>query len=188
MALDIGRCFNEAMDIYKKNVLMLVVSALVFQVLVLLSLTICAGPLFGGFCIMMLNAMRKDTKTIDMKDMFSLFGRFLPLMGLFYLQALATALGFVLLVIPGLIVATMWIYAMFVAADKNKGPVEAMKTSWNVVKPNFWMNFALMVLYLAVSIVPSQIPFVGFILSFFIMPFAMLMIASSYQQQFADVK
>ena len=43
--MDIGRCMNEALDVYKRNLAQLVVAAFLYQLLSILSLSILTGPL-----------------------------------------------------------------------------------------------------------------------------------------------
>lgn len=50
--MDVGRCFNEAIEVYKKNLVPLVLGAFLFEVLSFLSLTILIGPLAGGWSLM----------------------------------------------------------------------------------------------------------------------------------------
>src|SRR5712691_2569210 len=54
--LDIGRCFNEAIEGYKKNFLPLFLAAILFDVLSVLTLFVLSGPLAGGICLMTLKA------------------------------------------------------------------------------------------------------------------------------------
>jgi len=188
-ALDIGRCFNDAAAVYKVNILMLVLSALLLQVLSILSLLLIflpLGALIGGYNIMVLNAMRRQDKKIEMADMFTMFKRFWPLCGLFFLQTLLVMLGFVLLIIPGLLVSTMWLFTFYIAVDKNMGVKDSLKASWDMVKQKgFWMNFALLIIYMVIVIIPAQIPLIGLILNLFVVPFASLLLASAYIQQSA---
>ena len=184
--LDIGKCFNDAIAVYKVNFLMLVVSALLFQVISLVTLLIFACPIYGGYCVMLLKAMRKEDKKIELNDMFSMLKRFWPLVGLFFLQGLAIFAGFMLLIIPGIILTTMWLYSYLVMVDKNKNIMESLKDSWVIVKTKgFWMNLVLCIIYLTISGVTAQIPLVGWLINLLAIPFAILLIVSAYTQQFA---
>jgi hypothetical protein len=79
--MNIGRCFNEALDVYTKNFWPLVLGALLFEVMFLLSLTILAGPLIGGWSLMTINALRRPDKRVELGDMFRTFDRFFTLPG-----------------------------------------------------------------------------------------------------------
>ncbi|MDD5504198.1 MAG: hypothetical protein PHV77_02650 [Candidatus Omnitrophica bacterium] len=182
--LDIKRCFIEAFSVYKVNIPMLLLTTLVFQLISLFTLLIMSGPLFGGYCYMVLNAMRSPDKKIEFNDIFKTLNRFWPLFGLFFLQGFAIFAGFLLLIIPGILLMTMWLYSYFMAVDKGYGPVDSLKASWNMVKGNgFWINLALAVIYIVINGLAGQIPFVGLIISLFVVPFGALLITSAYIQQ-----
>ncbi|MDQ3438869.1 MAG: hypothetical protein M3478_00805, partial [Planctomycetota bacterium] len=57
-ALDLGRCLNDAMEVYRKNVLTFILAVILFDLLSIGSLLVLAGPLMGGMILMSLNAMR----------------------------------------------------------------------------------------------------------------------------------
>ena len=182
--LDIGKCFNDALEVYKVNILMLLLSTLIFQVISLFTLLILSGPLFGGYCLMALNAMRKADKKIELNDMFKMLNKFWPLLGLFFLQGIAIFAGLLLLIIPGILLMTMWLYSYFIMVDKNKGVMESLKASWNLVKEKgLWINLALAVIYVVLNGVSGQIPYVGWLLNLFMVPFGVLLIVSAYMQQ-----
>jgi hypothetical protein len=184
--LDIGKCFNDALEVYKVNILMLLLSALIFQVISLFTLLILSGPLFGGYCLMALSAMRKADKKIELNDMFKMLNKFWPLLGLFFLQGIAIFAGLLLLIVPGILLMTMWLYTYFMMIDKNTGVMDSLKASWNLVKEKgLWINLALAVIYVVLSGVSGQIPYVGWLLNLFMVPFGILLIASAYMQQTA---
>lgn len=79
--MDIGRCVNDAIDVYKKNWLVLVLAALILDVLILVTVLILAGPLSGGVAKMSLNALRREDKSVDLGDLFGCFNRFFGLLG-----------------------------------------------------------------------------------------------------------
>jgi len=182
--LDIGKCFIDAWEVYKVNILMLLLSALIFQVISLFTLLILSGPLFGGYCFMTMNAMRKADKKIELNDMFKMMGKFWPLIGLFFLQGIAVFGGLLLLIIPGVLLMTMWLYSYFVMADKNTGVMDSLKASWNLVKDKgLWINLSLAIIYLLLSGLSGQIPFVGWLINLIMIPFGILLITSAYLQQ-----
>ena len=187
--LNISKCFTDALEVYKVNILMLLLSVLIFQVISLFTLLILAGPLFGGYCLMTMNAMRREDKKIELNDMFKMFTRFWPLVGLFFLQGLAVFTGFLLLIIPGIILMTMWLYTYFFMIDQEKGVIDSLKASWKLVTDKgFWMNLALAAIYILLSSLAGQIPVIGWLVSFFVVPFAILLITSGYLQQIPKVE
>jgi hypothetical protein len=182
--LDIGTCFSQAWDTYKANILMLLLATLIFQMISLFTLLILSGPLFGGYCLMIISAMRKAEKKIELNDMFKMMNKFGPLLGLFFLQGLAIFAGLIFLIVPGILLMTMWLYSYFMMIDKNTGVVDSLRASWNLVKgKGFWMNLTLAVIYILINGVSGQIPYVGWLLNLFMVPFGVLLIASAYMQQ-----
>ena len=182
--LDIGKCFTDAWEVYRVNILMLLLSALIFQVISLFTILILSGPLFGGYCLMTMNAMRKADKKIELNDMFKMLGKFWPLLGLFFLQGIAIFAGLLLLIVPGILLMTMWLYTYFMMVDKNKGVMDSLKASWNLVKDKgLWINLALAIIYLVLGGISGQIPYVGWLINMFMVPFGILLITSAYLQQ-----
>jgi hypothetical protein len=92
-ALDIGRCFNDAVAAYKKNFLALFLAAIIFDFLAALTLLVLAGPLLGGICLMTLKSLRREDKALELGDLFGAFGRFGTLVGLFFLTGLLSLAG-----------------------------------------------------------------------------------------------
>jgi len=187
--LDISKCFTDALEVYKVNILMLLLSVLIFQLISLFTLLVLAGPLFGGYCLMTMNAMRREDKKIELNDMFKMFTKFGPLVGLFFLQGLGVFTGFILLIIPGIILMTMWLYTYFFMVDQDKGVIDSLKASWKLVTDRgFWINLALAAIYILLSSLSGQIPVIGWLVSLFVVPFAILMITSGYLQQISKIE
>jgi hypothetical protein len=187
MLPDIGRCFNDAIEVYKQNVLILALAAFLSTIIIIFTLLILAAPISGGYIYMLLKAMRRPDKKVELSDMFSMFKMFWPLFGLFLLQTLLTLAGFILLIIPGIFLSTVWMFSMLVMVDKNTSIKPSLKISWDTVMKNgFWLNFALGVICIAINMITSYIPFVGLIATFFISPFASLLLVSAYTQQVGE--
>ena len=57
------------------------------------------------------------------------------------IQGIIVLVGFILLIIPGIILAVRLQYASYLIVDKNLGPIEAIKTSWKITRGNTWNLF-----------------------------------------------
>ena len=182
--MDIGRCFNEALDVYKRNLWQLVLGALLFEVLSLVSLTILIGPLAGGWALMAVNALRRPDRRVELGDMFRAFNRFFTLAGMFYLTMLPILLGMVLFVVPGLLLMTLWLFAFFLIVDRQEGVFSSLAISQKLVTRSGFGNYLLLVIIVfAISLAPSAIPYVGSVLGWFLLPIAWLIEASAYLQE-----
>src|SRR5437868_4327379 len=123
--LDIGRCLNESLAVYQKNIFILVLAAVIFHGLSLVSLTVLTGPVWGGIYVMTIAALTSPDKKIDINLMFSQFGRFGPLLGLFLLTVIPTLFGFALLIVPGVLLMTLWMYSFPLLIERNMSITQA---------------------------------------------------------------
>ena len=179
--LDIADCFEQAIDIYKKNFILLIVASAVVQLLIICSVLILAGPLAGGFFYMLLNAYRRDDKTVQVGDIFRMMHKFWPLFLLMLIEIILVLLGLVLLVIPVFIVNCFLLYTQLSMIDKDLGVRDSLKKSYSIViEKGFGVHLLLSIITLALAIGPSFIPYVGWIVGIVSAPLASLMITSSY--------
>ncbi len=182
--MDIGQCVNQALEVYKRNLGQLVLAAIVTEVLILVSLTILAGPLIGGWSVLTVAALRREDRRVDFGDLFRGFDRFFSCMGLFYFTFLAVAVGLVFLIVPGMWLMTVWFFTFFLLMDRGQGVFESLGTSTQIVqRSGFWNYFVLLILVLAISFAPSLIPVAGVVIGWFLMPLAWLIEAAAYVQE-----
>ena len=52
-----------------------------------------------------------------------------------------TTIGFVLVIVPGIIIAMMLFFTQMIVVDRHLGPVDAMKESMRITKGHRWMLF-----------------------------------------------
>ena len=109
---------------------------------------------------------------------------FFPLLAFGILAALATFLGFLLLILPGLLVVAFLIFAtiymMPLMTDKNMGLFDAVKESWNMaVRKPYSDQIILMVLYLVIMSVGGSIP----LALVFAQPLATFFMISVYEER-----
>ena len=57
------------------------------------------------------------------------------------IQGIIVLAGFILLIIPGVILAVRLQYVTYLIIDKNLGPIEAIKKSWNITRGHAWNLF-----------------------------------------------
>ncbi|MCF7873069.1 MAG: hypothetical protein K9L80_02575 [Candidatus Omnitrophica bacterium] len=183
-SLNIEKCFKDALEIYKQHWQMLVVLNIVLGLLIFATLGIMAGPLVAGYNFVLIELLRKKKERVEISDLFKFFDKFWQLVGLFFLQLIIILGGTILLIIPGIVFSIMLLYVFYLAADKGLSSQEAIKRSWEIVSTKgFWPNFAIAVLGGIIMMLVQMIPFLGYILGFFISPFTVLLIASAYIQQ-----
>jgi len=179
--ISIGRCFDDALAVYQRNFLALFLAAILVDILTALTLLILAGPLFGGVCLMTMRGLRGER--VRLGELFGAFHQFWPLLGLFFLTFIAILAGLVFLIMPGLILATLWLYPFYLVVDKQMGVFESLGESTRlVVNGGFWRHFGLVALGLALAIGPEFIPVVGIVIGLLLSPLGWLIVASAYIQ------
>jgi hypothetical protein len=74
------------------------------------------------------------------------FGRLLPIIGLSICVSVAVALGFLLLVVPGVMMLVMWYVATPACIVEGLGPIASMRRSSALTKGHGWAVFGMMML------------------------------------------
>ena len=100
-------------------------------------------PLIFGLYYMCVQVMKG--KTIKFTDVFKGFDYFFRSWGLILLSLLAISVGLIFLIIPGLILIILFQYAIAVAIIENKGPIEALRRSYQIGKENFIFSIVLLI-------------------------------------------
>lgn len=102
---------------------------------------ILGGPIRAGYCKYNINLLNGEGK---FEDVFSRFDIFLKALLTKILVAVIISIGFVLLIIPG-ILATYGLQMTFyiLAENPEMDPFDAVKASWNMMKGNKWKLFCL---------------------------------------------
>ena len=81
------------------------------------------------------------------------FSRFFSLLGISILVGFGVAIGFMLLIVPGIILALRWAVAVPACVVENKGPLESMRRSAELTKGHRWKIFGIWVLIAIVAVV-----------------------------------
>ena len=100
---------------------------------------------------------------------------------------LLIGIGFVFLIIPGLILMTIWAYALVLVADKGSGIGEAMSESSALAKrPGYLMTFVTLlvggIVVGVISALLNMIPVIGQIISLFIGVYMVAYLVAMYFQ------
>jgi uncharacterized membrane protein len=85
----------------------------------------------------------KEPKILDLFSQYRLFFRFLFAS---ILKSLICLFGFILLIIPGIILSIRLSFFDYLIVDKNSKIIESLKKSWEITKGNVWNLFLLYIL------------------------------------------
>ncbi|MBM6859007.1 DUF975 family protein, partial [Clostridium saudiense] len=113
------------------------------------------GVISTGLCKLLLNIATKREKP-NVENIFSYFDIYLKTLGLNILISIAVIIGFILFIIPGIIVALMFSQAFFILAeDRSKSITECLSESAEMMKGYKWEFFVLEVSFIGWWIVSA---------------------------------
>lgn len=173
----IGRAF----DIYKQQAGALIGAALiVFAIDAVASLIFDSGALlllaglvglvahvfYTGMVVRLVDDVRDGVRDSSVGDLFGSVGAvFVPLLLAGILVAIGVTIGFILLIIPGLFLLTIWAVVAPAVVLERRGVFAALSRSHELVKGNGWNVFGVIVLVfllvLVVGIVAGAIGAAG---------------------------
>lgn len=129
--MDIGKYITDSWNIYIKNFFSILISLIIVGILSVCTIGILAVPLSMGFMMMFVKVKRGQE--IQVNDVFAYINKFLPLLLGAIVLYIIIIIGFILIIIPGLIFAAWWMYTFLYMVDKNMGFGDAMKASKQLV-------------------------------------------------------
>ena len=169
--ITVGGVVNETFSIYGQNAVALLGSALVVFVIVGVAagllqnaggavLGLLAGiirlvgyALFTGFVVQLVQDVRDGRRDETVGDLFSsATPAILALIVFGILFGIGVGIGFVLLIIPGLILITFWCVGAPAIVIEPAGPIEAFGRSWRLVRGDAWSVFAALLVVLLIVI------------------------------------
>ncbi len=104
--------------------------------------------------ILRINLKFIDSKKPKYKDLFVLnWKAILNYILSSILVGLIVLIGFILLIVPGIILAIRLQYSGYLIVDKNLGAIEAIKKSWKITKGNAWHLFAFSLAIIGINII-----------------------------------
>lgn len=86
-------------------------------------------------------------------------------LGMSILLALAVAAGLILLIVPGVIFALMFMFAPFIVIERELGPIDALKESNRVTRGHKWTLLGLVGLLILINILGVLALVVGLLVS-----------------------
>ena len=118
-----------------------------------LALTAVVTPLWAGLFIM--GVRRAADASVKAGQVLSCFRSILPLLLLSVVMNLLIMIGFILLIIPGIYLATAYILSIPLMVDKNLGFWQALEASRKAVTKRWFSIFGLMLLLTFINIIAT---------------------------------
>lgn len=86
-------------------------------------------------------------------------------LGTYLLVVLAVAVGLVLLIVPGIILGLMFMFAFFSVIERELGPIEALSESNRITRGHKWPLFGLVLLLIGINLLGVLALGVGLLVS-----------------------
>jgi hypothetical protein len=174
--IDIGRVIDEVFAIYRDNAGVLIpAAAVVFlieaivgalliaisPILILLAIVVqlIATTFYQGMVVALVSDVQDGRRDFSVEQLLkSVTGAVVPLIVAGILAGLGILLGFLLLIVPGLFLLTIWAVIAPVIVLERPGIIPAFGRSRELVRGNGWSVFAVIVIFFLILLV------VGFVL------------------------
>lgn len=129
---------------------------------------ITAPPLTFGLYYMAIKGLKGDD--VEIADVFKGFNYLIVSWTFFIIAAVSVAIGFIFLVIPGLLLIALIQYAIPLIILRNMGATNSIRESINIGRENFTFTILLAITGLVINVIGNTL-WIGWIFS---MPFTVL--------------
>ncbi|MFC2032111.1 YciC family protein [Chloroflexota bacterium] len=125
-------------------------AGVIFGVLGLAYGILINGPIDYGVSFAYLKASRGDK--LEIKDIFAAFNNYWNAVLASLLVFVIVGLGFILLIIPGIIFACKLVFTPYLVVDRKMEVIEAIKESWRMTGGHAWKVFFIGLLAIPIGI------------------------------------
>jgi hypothetical protein len=174
--IDVGKVIGETFSIYGAHAGVLLGAAVIVFViagviqgllatsgsliLVLIgsAVVLVASTLYTGFVVTLVNDVRDGKRDFTVGEMFgSAAGVIGPLLINGILKAIAVTIGFILLVVPGLILLTIWAVTAPAIVVERAGGIDAFGRSRELVRGQGWPVFGVILIAFLITFAISLV-------------------------------
>ena len=131
---DIGTCISAGINGLKKNAVTHIVTTLLVGIIGGVSAGLLTGPMMVGYMRMI--KAEDEGATPEIADVFKGFDDFVPALLAVLLSSIIVSVGFMLCVLPGLLIMALVPTAAYLVAVGEKDGVNAIKRAFEAVKAN----------------------------------------------------
>jgi hypothetical protein len=172
--MEIEKLLKDSWEIFQKNMVAYIIGALItiFGSMIIIT----SAPLFYGLTYMAAKGARGET--VEISDVFAGFkaDKFIQSWILFLVLGIPIFIGFLLLIIPGIIISIafsiLFLYAMPLMVLKDANAIDALKESMEMAKADLQNTIILVVVFMILNAIGSAV-WVG---TFLTMPFTLIVL------------
>lgn len=161
---------------FSRNAIPFIVASAVVVLGVTLSFTLLTGPLLVGMIHMSTRALNGEPVELrHLGEGFTKIGK--PILT-WLILLVAVSLGLLLLVLPGIVLSLLWLYAFWFVAQEDELPSDALRSSWRLVRAHLPSTILLALMLVVLNVVGSFLV-VGV---FIALPLSVLLMTASFEQ------
>ena len=181
--MDIKKHFETAWSLTLKFVVPLILMTLVMIVVSGITLGILAPVATAGYMHSILLMVRQGREP-KVQDIFSQMRLFFPLLIFSILLFIVIMVGFMLLVLPGIVLICLitfaCLYMLPLMTDRSLGLIDAIKESWRLsLEGRISDQIVVVILFLGITLIGSSL----FIAALFTQPLATAFVLSVYEEK-----
>ncbi len=190
----IGDWFSKAWELFTESVGVHIVLALIVGLGSVLTIGILAGPLMCGWFYVILRQLREPDYKPEIGDIgkgFEVFGQ--ALLACIVIGVGSVVVGSILNVVPvlgqllsiaaGGAIAACVLFVFPLIVDRKAGAIDAIKLSFETIKPAFWGFFGFAVLISVISGIGGALCGVGWLVAG---PVTTIAVAIAYRDNFGE--
>jgi hypothetical protein len=147
---------------------------------------VLAGPLLGGLCLFLLRRIRgaqSNMETVFADVRLAFTSRFFPLLLTGLASTVLTLAGLLCLILPGIFLAVVWLFALPLVIDKRLDCWPAMELSRKTVSKHWWEVFGLLIILALINLAGLIVFWVGV---FFTAPLTVAALMYAYEDIFGS--
>lgn len=173
--MDYEDIFSRSWNAFKDNVAAFIVATIIVVFGSIFIVTI--APLFYGLTYMAVKGLRGEK--VEINDVFEGFNRFVKSWVLLLVSVILIGIGYMLLILPGLILSILLIYSFPLLVIKDYGAMDAIKESIDISKQNFVDSLVLFIIVAIISTI-GGITYLGSLVTIPIITLALVAATVSY--------
>ena len=138
-SIHLGACLSGGWKLFKRHPVNHVVAWLLVGVVGSISAGLLIGPMLVGYMRMMAKEDRGESTQLG--DLFRGFDDFVPAFVAGLISSLVLWVGFMLCVLPGLLIAALPMVALYLVATGEGDGVAAFRRAWQITTQNLMASF-----------------------------------------------